>query len=79
MWTDLLTIVKILLKSNILGTYNLLLASQKYLKTNKKKFKLLLMGTDEIFGDMAIKSKKGFTEESCINPIIHTQLPKHQQ
>ncbi len=56
------------IKSNILGTYNLLLAGQKYLKNNKKKFKLLLMGTDEIFGDMAIKSKKGFTEESCINP-----------
>ena len=64
MWTDLLTIVKNFIESNILGTYNLLLACQKYLKTNKTKFKLLLMGTDEIFGDMPIKSKKkGFTEK----------------
>ena len=66
------------IKSNILGTYNLLLASQKYLKIIKK-FKLLLMGTDEIFGDMAIKSKKVLLKKAVLTPIIHTQLPKHQQ
>ena len=56
------------IKSNILGTYNLLQACQKFLKNKKKKFKFVLMGTDEIFGDMDIKSKNGFTEKSCVNP-----------
>ena len=56
------------IKSNILGTYSLLQACQKFLKNKKKKFKFVLMGTDEIFGDMDIKSKNGFTEKSCVNP-----------
>ena len=56
------------IESNILGTYNLLKSTQKYLKICKKKFKFILMGTDEVFGDLPINSKKGFNEKSCMKP-----------
>jgi len=40
------------IKSNILGLYNLLKATRKYLKKNKKKFKLVHVSTDEVYGDI---------------------------
>ena len=40
------------IKSNILGLYNLLKATKKYLKKNKKKFKLVHVSTDEVYGDI---------------------------
>ena len=40
------------IKSNILGFYNLLKAIRKYLKKNKKKFKLVHVSTDEVYGDI---------------------------
>ena len=40
------------IKSNILGLYNLLKAIRKYLKKNKKKFKLVHISTDEVYGDI---------------------------
>jgi len=56
------------IKSNIIGTYNLLKSSQKYIKIFKAKFKFIIMGTDEIFGDLPLKSKKGFGETATIKP-----------
>jgi len=56
------------IKSNIIGTYNLLKSSQKYIKIFKAKFKFIIMGTDEIFGDLPLKSKKGFCETATIKP-----------
>ena len=56
------------IKSNIIGTYNLLKSSQKYIKIFKAKFKFIIMGTDEIFGDLPLKSKKGFSETASIKP-----------
>ena len=43
------------IKSNILGLYNLLSVIRKYLKKNTKKFKLIHVSTDEVYGDI----KKG--------------------
>ena len=54
--------------SNIIGTYNLLKSSQKYFKIFKPKFRFIIMGTDEIFGDLPLKSKKGFGETATIKP-----------
>jgi len=56
------------IKSNIIGTYNLLKSSQKYFKIFKPKFKFIIMGTDEIFGDLPLKSKNGFSETATIKP-----------
>jgi len=43
------------INSNILGLYNLLITVRKYLKKSKKKFKLVHVSTDEVYGDI----KKG--------------------
>lgn len=57
------------INSNILGTYNLLECSRKYLAKNKKKnFKFIQVSTDEVYGDVKIKQKKKFTENSNIKP-----------
>ena len=40
------------IKSNILGLYNLLSVIRKYLKKNTKKFKLIHVSTDEVYGDI---------------------------
>ena len=57
------------INSNVIGTYNLLECSRKYLEKNKKKnFKFIQVSTDEVYGDIKIKQKKKFTENSNINP-----------
>ncbi len=50
------------IKSNILGFYNLLKTIRKYLKKNKKKFKLVHVSTDEVYGDIkkGIRSDENF-------------------
>ena len=40
------------IKSNILGLYNLLSVIRKYIKKNSKKFKLIHVSTDEVYGDI---------------------------
>ena len=40
------------IKSNILGLYNLLSVIRKYLKKKTKKFKLIHVSTDEVYGDI---------------------------
>ncbi len=57
------------LTANINGTYSMLSNSLKYYKKfKKKKFKFFYLGTDEIFGDLEIRSKKKFNESSIIKP-----------
>lgn len=48
--------------SNVNSTLNLLIAINK--STLKKKIKLIHIGTDEIYGDLNLYSKKKFTENS---------------
>ena len=50
------------IKSNILGLYNLLKSIKKYLKKNKKKFKLVHVSTDEVYGDIkkGVRSDENF-------------------
>ena len=57
---------KSFIKTNIMGIYNLLEALKKYLKKNKKKFKLVHISTDEVYGD--IKKGKRSTEKFYYNP-----------
>ena len=55
------------IRSNILGTYNLLEAIRFFLKKLKnKKFKLIHISTDEVYGD--IKKGKFSLEEDPYNP-----------
>ena len=54
--------------TNILGTFNLLDISKKYLFTDKKlKFKFLHVSTDEVFGSLN-KNEKSFVETSNYLP-----------
>ena len=57
------------IKTNILGTYSLLKTSLNFFNKleikDKKKFKVILISTDEVFG--SIRSGK-FNEKSSINP-----------
>ena len=57
---------KSFIETNIMGIYNLLEALKKYLKKNKKKFKLVHISTDEVYGD--IKKGKRSTEKFYYNP-----------
>ena len=57
---------KSFIKTNIMGIYNLLEALKKYLKKKKKKFKLVHISTDEVYGD--IKKGKRSTEKFYYNP-----------
>jgi dTDP-glucose 4,6-dehydratase len=62
---------KIFLETNIMGTYNLLQESLKYLRKNplnKNNFLFIHISTDEVFGD--IKNLKGnsFKETTKYNP-----------
>ena len=58
----------VFIKSNIIGTYNLLKICNEYLTiTKKKNFKLLHVSTDEVFGSLNEKSI-AFTENSNFNP-----------
>ena len=54
-------------KSNILGVYNLLEAIIDYSKHNKKKFKLVHVSTDEVYGDIK-KEKIRSDEKYPYNP-----------
>jgi dTDP-glucose 4,6-dehydratase len=62
---------EIFLKSNIMGTFNLIEQSREYIKLISKKeknnFLFVHISTDEVFGDLGI-SKKNFTEKSPYNP-----------
>ena len=50
--------------SNIIGTYNLLECSKKYLKNlNCNNFKFIQISTDEVFGDLGRFSKNKFFNE----------------
>lgn len=58
------------IKSNILGTYNLLESARDYFvsidKFSKRKFRFIQVSTDEVYG--SILNKKKFTEESSYQP-----------
>jgi dTDP-glucose 4,6-dehydratase len=55
--------------SNLMGTLNLLMSVQNYLsKFKNKKFRFIHVGTDEIYGDLELNSKKNFNENSKILP-----------
>ena len=57
---------KIFIDSNIYGVYNILEATQKYLKNHKKKFRFIHISTDEVYGD--IKMGKRSNENFSYNP-----------
>tara|TARA_Y100000768_G_scaffold521_1_gene370 strand:- start:3596 stop:4651 length:1056 start_codon:yes stop_codon:yes gene_type:complete len=54
------------IKTNVLGTLNLLKISLKYFK-KKKKFKFIHVSTDEVFGSLDLNSEP-FTEKSRYQP-----------
>jgi len=54
------------IKNNIVGVYNLLEAIKKYLGKNKRKFKLVHISTDEVYGD--IDKGKRSNENFIYNP-----------
>ena len=58
------------IKSNILGTYNLLEAARDYFtslnKFSKNKFRFIQVSTDEVYG--SVLNNKKFTEESRYQP-----------
>ena len=54
------------IKSNILGVYNLLEATNLYIKKTKKKFKLIHISTDEVYGDIGLEKRS--KENSSYNP-----------
>ena len=62
---------EIFLKSNIMGTFNLIEQSREYIKLiskkEKDKFLFVHISTDEVFGDLGI-SRRNFTEKSPYNP-----------
>ena len=60
---------KVFIRANIIGTFNLLEVSRKYLKKIKikNKFKFLHISTDEIYGELK-KNEKKFTEKNNIKP-----------
>ena len=51
---------EIFVKSNIVGTFNLLETFKKFYKNSKKNVKLIHISTDEVFGDV----KKGRSDEN---------------
>ena len=57
------------INENITATLNLLTCTLNYYKKKKKKnLRFFFIGTDEIYGDLKLKSKKRFSENSKINP-----------
>jgi len=59
---------EIFIKSNVIGTYNLLNESLKYIKKNKKKnFTFIHISTDEVFGHLKNKDKP-FSEKTKYSP-----------
>ena len=57
---------KLFLESNINATLNLLIACSKY--SYKKNFKLLHVGTDEVYGHLKFQDKKKFSEKNSMKP-----------
>ena len=58
---------EVFVKSNIVGVYNILEATKRYLKINKdKNFKFIHISTDEVYGD--IKKNKFSKEDDAYNP-----------
>ena len=56
------------IRSNIIGTYNLLCSCDNYLKKfNNINFKFIHISTDEVFGSLK-KNEKSFTENSIYKP-----------
>ena len=53
---------RIFVKSNIIGTHNLLEAARKYEK------RIHHISTDEVFGSLELDSTEKFTEHSCYSP-----------
>lgn len=51
--------------SNVISTVNLLEALRKNLD---KKFKFIYIGTDEIYGDLSLNSRKSFNEKKSLDP-----------
>jgi dTDP-glucose 4,6-dehydratase len=59
---------EIFIKTNVIGTYNLLNESLKYIKKNKKKnFIFIHISTDEVFGHLK-KKDKPFSEKTKYSP-----------
>jgi len=57
------------IKSNIIGTYNLLNSSLKFLNSfNKKNFRFHQVSTDEVYGSLNINSFEKFTEMTPFDP-----------
>ncbi len=54
------------INSNILGVFNLLESTKKYIKKNKRKIKFVHVSTDEVYGD--IKKGERSSERSPYNP-----------
>ena len=62
------------LHTNIIGTYNLLNISKRYLESNKNKmesYKFLYISTDEVYGSLNLKDISS-TEIVPISLILHT-------
>lgn len=60
---------KTFLKTNIIGTHNLLTESLKFLKKKpKKNFLFIHISTDEVFGDIKNKNESSFNETTRYNP-----------
>ncbi len=60
-------------KSNIVGTMNMLIASSKYYNVllndqQKKRFRFHHVSTDQVFGDFQIQSQQKFTQNSAYKP-----------
>jgi len=60
----------IFIKTNILGTYNLLNLCLKYWENDKlpKSFKFLHVSTDEVFGELGVDKNEMFSENTPYNP-----------
>ena len=54
------------IKTNIIGTFNLLEASRSYFQTLDPKFKFIHISTDEVYGDL--KDNDFFKETTAYNP-----------
>ena len=57
--------------TNLIGTLNLLMSVKNYLnklRNKNKNFRFIHVGTDEIYGDLELNSKKSFNENSQIIP-----------
>jgi dTDP-glucose 4,6-dehydratase len=58
----------IFVKTNILGTANLLTCAKKYWNNNFENKKFIQISTDEVYGSLTKNTNKKFTERSPIEP-----------